>query len=300
MVTANRYAKTFLREVRSIEFEAMLKTTGRIQNFIDRWVSNPKSCGQGTRSFPAYPKIQPLSEQERKSMSALEHIAFDESSANSPTADDENGSHPGASKGVARGVFERESDGNDPLTNRRDSFRKADRNKGTLVEPDERIVRTEQLIELYHADVYRYAYWLSGCTIAAEDISQETFLRAFRGVHGLRDATAAKSWLLTITRNEFARWCNQSRANMTTRIDEGELHGLPAEVPHFETEEWVAKGLAQLTADYRLIVLMYYFEQLSYAEIAKQLDIPLGTVMSRLNRSRQQLKRVLENLSNPK
>lgn len=162
----------------------------------------------------------------------------------------------------------------------------------------ERLQRTEQLIERYHALVFRYAYRLCGRREAAEDISQEVFLRVFRAVEQLRNASAERAWLCTITRNEFSKWCRKQGAQ---RSLEQQLALQPSEIDDdlvdVEAEDWVQAALEQLPSEFRTITLMFYFEHLSYTEIAEQLQIPLGTVMSRLNRGKGHLKRWLEKLA---
>jgi len=177
------------------------------------------------------------------------------------------------------------------------SFRFDERDGGA--DDDWRSARTEQLVDEFHESVYRYAYWLTGCRPSAEDVTQEVFIRAFRGLHGLRDARAARSWLMTITRNEFSRWCRKLGPRPTAVIDEcPEMDGDPLATS--ENSEWVSMGLDELPTEFRLVVLMFYFEQLSYAEIADELSIPMGTVMSRLSRARKQLKHALIRLAEPK
>ncbi|RMF36829.1 MAG: RNA polymerase sigma factor [Planctomycetota bacterium] len=159
-------------------------------------------------------------------------------------------------------------------------------------------VDIESLVERYHARVYRYAYWLCGCAAAAEDITQETFLRAMRGLHGLREERAAESWLLTITRHEFLRWKGKQR--MVTVGDGLETEDSTADpAAALADAEWVRTGLNRLGDEFRIVILMYYFENLSYAEIADRLGIPMGTVMSRLNRGKQHLKNALLTESRP-
>ena len=161
-----------------------------------------------------------------------------------------------------------------------------------------RLEQSEALIANYHHSVYRYAFWLSGCAQSAEDITQEVFLRAFRGLHRLRDEQAVKGWLMTITRNEFARWCRKRVPKPVPEIAEGfELVAHTAEAT--ENIEWVSRGLAKLPQEFRVVLLMFYFEQLSYAQISEALSIPMGTVMSRMNRGRLQLKEALEGLAEP-
>ncbi len=158
-----------------------------------------------------------------------------------------------------------------------------------------RLERIESLLEQHQDVVYGYAYRLAGNAAVAEDITQEVYLRAFRSLHNLRETAAARSWLLTITRNEFSRWCKKCKP--TTSLEnsaEAELSEESEGVGEtLEKQEWVTKALAELTDDYRVVVAMYYFEELSYSEIAAQLSIPIGTVMSRLNRAKKHLKAAL-------
>ena len=168
---------------------------------------------------------------------------------------------------------------------------------GSSLSNEERVDATESLVEAFHQDVYRYSYWLSGCSSAAEDITQETFLRAYRGLHALRSPAAAKSWLLTIARHEFSRWSRKSiAATVESPVDKAD------ETQHtqqLETQEWLQRALAELPTEFRMVILMHYFEQLSYAQIAEQLEVPIGTVMSRLSRGRNHLRVALEHLELP-
>lgn len=157
----------------------------------------------------------------------------------------------------------------------------------------------ERLLESYHSVVFSYAYRLSGNAAAAEDVSQEVFVRAFRNLHQLRDEKAMRGWLLVITRNEFARWCKKFAP--PANLENQDFRESPVELGSeaVDRAEWVQKALGQLPAEYRLVVNMFYFEQLSYAEIAEALSVPMGTVMSRLNRGRTHLKKTLTSLAEP-
>ncbi len=171
--------------------------------------------------------------------------------------------------------------------------------EGQLAEwtAQQRLAHTEKLLEEHQEGVFRYAYRLCGCSSTAEDIAQEVFLRAFRHMHQLRDPAATRGWLLVIARNEFVRWCRKSAASGVS-IDPRDCE-LPAEVeePLLDRSEWVADALRQLPEEFRLVLLMYYFEELSYAEIAEHLKIPIGTVMSRLSRGRGHMKTALEKIN---
>lgn len=161
----------------------------------------------------------------------------------------------------------------------------------------QRLERTERLLDEHQEAVFRYAYRLCGCSSTAEDIAQEVFLRAFRSLHQLRDEAAARGWLLVIARNEFLRWCRKS-ADMGRAVDPQDCD-LPSEseLPLLERQEWVEVALQQLPDEFRVVLLMFYFEELSYAEIAEQLKIPVGTVMSRLSRGRGHMKTALEKVN---
>jgi RNA polymerase sigma-70 factor (ECF subfamily) len=160
----------------------------------------------------------------------------------------------------------------------------------------QRLALTEQLLGDHYDRVYRYAFHLLGCRTSAEDIAQEVFARAFAHAHQLRSREAAVGWLLAIARNEVARWCGRSVVVQSPDLD-------PASSCHHEQQledhEWIHWAVQQLPFEFRQVVLMYYFEQKSYLEIAEALELPMGTVMSRLNRARSQLKDRLNAASDP-
>ncbi len=164
----------------------------------------------------------------------------------------------------------------------------------------------QRLLDSFHENVFSYAYRLSGDASSADDIAQEVFVRAFRNLHQLREADAARAWLLVITRNEFLRWCRKRSPHTSLEAAEAlDGFGSGDGVTHSHSQaidraEWVQQALEQLPTEQRLVVNMFYFEQLSYAEIAEQLTIPMGTVMSRLNRARSHLKTVLNTLAEPR
>lgn len=151
---------------------------------------------------------------------------------------------------------------------------------------------TNQLVEEHFDRVYRYAYYLAGCANVAEDIAQEVFLRAFRAIHQLRSHQACVGWLLTIARNEFGRYCQTRK--MAQGIEFEEIIEHSDHVRQMESQDWVQHAISQLPVEFRTVVLMFYFEEKSYSQIAVELELPMGTVMSRLNRARQHLKLALD------
>lgn len=148
-----------------------------------------------------------------------------------------------------------------------------------------------ELIERHSALLYRYAYRLSGSAADAEDLTQQAYLVAQQKLHQLREASAAKSWLCTILRNEYLRGCHQRPAEL--RLDQVR-EPLERDDESVVDEEALQQALQELTEEYRSAVVLYYFHELSYQEVAQALQIPLGTVMSRLSRGRSQLKSQLE------
>ncbi len=168
---------------------------------------------------------------------------------------------------------------------------------------EQRQARTNQLLVKHHELVFRYAYRLTGCRSSAEDIAQEVFLHAFRAIEQLRDPSAECGWLMVITRNEFARWC-RTKATQRSALTEwesadgtdGDSDGTEQDL---ERRDWIQAALEQLPDEFRSVVLMYYFEQMSYAEIAEALAVPIGTVMSRLSRAKSHLKRCLDDAALP-
>jgi RNA polymerase sigma-70 factor (ECF subfamily) len=137
----------------------------------------------------------------------------------------------------------------------------------------------------------------------AEDLVQETYLRAMPAMGRLRADSNVKSWLFTILRNI---WLNQLRQRRTTHqvpsadLDQytADLSPTTLEDPHSllvskVDRDQVRDAIQQLPTDYREIILLREYEELSYQEIANVLVCPIGTVMSRLGRARSKLRTLL-------
>jgi RNA polymerase sigma-70 factor (ECF subfamily) len=155
----------------------------------------------------------------------------------------------------------------------------------------------------YVDGLYSYALVLSRNRTEAEDLVQETCLRAIRAMDRLRPDSNAKSWLFTILRNI---WFNQLRqwrtAPETVELDlDGDGPNKAADtakdpyatyVSNIEQEQ-VRTAIQQLPVEFREIIILREYEELSYQEIATVLECPLGTVMSRLARARSKLRDLL-------
>jgi RNA polymerase sigma-70 factor (ECF subfamily) len=152
-------------------------------------------------------------------------------------------------------------------------------------------VDVAQLVMEHHEAVFRYAFRLSGSAADAEDLCQQTFLSAQLHVDQLRGAEAARGWLLAITRNAWLKSHRRRRpaAAGPLELDLDQVASPARDEPEVD-EELLKAALDELPDDFRMVLLMFYFEQLSYKEIALKLSIPPGTVMSRLSRAKRQLR----------
>jgi RNA polymerase sigma-70 factor (ECF subfamily) len=151
------------------------------------------------------------------------------------------------------------------------------------------------LVAEHHAAVYRYACRLCGCPTEAEDLSQQAFLIAHQKLAQLREIERARGWLMAIVRSCYLRSCRKTRPLRADDLDLP-LDQVADRAPEIDQidREALAASLAELPAEFRVVVLMFYFEDLPYQTIATELEIPLGTVMSRLSRAKQHLRRRLE------
>ncbi len=157
---------------------------------------------------------------------------------------------------------------------------------------DDRQRRFEQLVNEYSDPLYRYAYWHCHNRATAQDLVQETFLRAWKSLDSLKDRKAAKGWLFTILRRENARQYERVQPEWSdTEVD---ALSSPATGYDTSTEAFVLRqALAALPEQYREPLLMQVIGGFDYDEIAKQLQLSKGAVTSRLFRARQKLHRAL-------
>ena len=170
---------------------------------------------------------------------------------------------------------------------------------GRLDNPD-KLRRFEQVV-LPHLDAaHNLARWLTRNGSDAEDIAQEAMLRAFRFFEGFR-GTEARPWLLKIVRNTFYTLREQnhptdqsSSLNEETLEIESDDPG-PSDIHQQALDaQLLREALDELPAEFREVIMLRELEECSYKEIATVMNIPMGTVMSRLARARQQLQQHLQ------
>jgi RNA polymerase sigma-70 factor (ECF subfamily) len=154
----------------------------------------------------------------------------------------------------------------------------------------------EQLVHEFYMPLYRFALSLSRQESDAADLTQQTFLLWASKGHQLRDPSKVKTWLFTSLYREFlGRKRQQDRyvesADALENM-EGEM-AVPATVVEQLDAEIVQRALLGLEEMYRAPLTLFYLQQFSYREIAATLEIPIGTVMSRLSRGKAQLRQAL-------
>lgn len=164
-----------------------------------------------------------------------------------------------------------------------------------------------ELVQRYEKSVYNFAYRLSGNYDNANDIAQDAFIRAYNAINSFRGDASFSTWLFRITTNVFLDERKKARAHPQQSLDEylqldessvARQIEDPSPTPEDiatgkEKTAVLASAVASLPEYQRAMVVMYHMEQKAYEEIAEIMDLPIGTVKSRLNRARLALKEKL-------
>ncbi len=159
----------------------------------------------------------------------------------------------------------------------------------------------DDMLAQHSRSLYAYAYRLTASATDADDIVQEVLLRALRSRESLERAENLSAYLHAMVRNACwnLRHKNSetvSASDQLSRMESMERNGI-------EERDWVQEALSHLPMEQRQILLLYFFEDLSYKQIAEALNVPIGTVMSRLSRAKHAMRERLEpmaNANNPK
>lgn len=152
------------------------------------------------------------------------------------------------------------------------------------------------LVDEHYESLFRYAYRLSGTQADAEDLTQEAYCKAQAQLGQLRDPDRARPWLFSILRNAYLQRARTDKAHRQVSFDSiGELAAeLPTEPPEIGSEQ-LQRVLNELPEGFRTPVILFYFEEMSYRDIADQMDLPIGTIMSRLARAKAHMRQRLAN-----
>lgn len=154
--------------------------------------------------------------------------------------------------------------------------------------------RYEAIVQALHRDIYRYAYWLCHDQHIAEDLVQETFMRAWRALDSLKDEGAAKAWLITILRRENARRFERKQFNVVDIDDQPVADESSVSIEQNFENAQLRRHIQALSPEYREPLLLQVIGGFSGHEIASILELNKNTVMTRLFRARNQLKEALE------
>jgi RNA polymerase sigma-70 factor (ECF subfamily) len=170
----------------------------------------------------------------------------------------------------------------------------------------------DQLVNRYSADIYALLVRLTEDQEEAQDLTQETFLRALRNIKNFRGEADIKTWLFRIAINESRnrhRWWKRRRRDMTVSLEaESETLGLSERIPspgsenpeaaaiNHELGEALQKALRELPQNFREVVILRDVEGLTYEEIAAALKTNVGTIKSRIARGRDELRRKLKGI----
>ncbi len=149
-----------------------------------------------------------------------------------------------------------------------------------------------QLVEENYPLLYRFAFRLSGSATEAEDLTQQTFLAAQSNFGQLRETERARSWLFTIARNTFLKEKRQNKLNAVSLELTGEPTNRVVDVPLLDSEE-LQEYLGRLPEEFRSMIVLFYFRDFSYKRISEIMELPIGTVMSRLARGKEHLRQMI-------
>lgn len=158
----------------------------------------------------------------------------------------------------------------------------------------------EELAMPHFAKLFNFACWLTQDRAAAEDLVQETFMKALKGFSSFHQGTNFRAWIYRILRNTFLT--TQTGLKASVSFDSGDdapVEPVTDETPESllmarVTQETIQSALEELPVNFREVILLCDLEEMSYLEIGETLSIPIGTVMSRLARARKALRALLE------
>ena len=149
--------------------------------------------------------------------------------------------------------------------------------------------------------LYNFAHWLAQDRTEAEDLVQETYVKALKGFSSFQPGTNFRAWMYRILRNTFLTSRTGLKASATVALDSDDSPELPAGADTPETiliehsqHEILQTAVESLPIHFREVLLLCEVEEMSYQEIAETLSIPMGTVMSRLSRARRALRESLQ------
>src|ERR1044071_663214 len=182
-------------------------------------------------------------------------------------------------------------------------MRRPNNDRGRLVMEIPTATYEEALLP--HLDAaYNLARWLTRDERDAEDVVQEACLRAFKHFDAFKGGDA-RPWLLAIVRNTYYTWIQRNRLPEVAAPFDDEKDAHVSDAPDPETlllkeadRQMIRRALRKLPAEFLEVIVLREFEELSYKEIAEVIQVPVGTVMSRLARARKRLAQIVSECCN--
>ncbi|WP_213995283.1 RNA polymerase sigma factor [Arsukibacterium sp.] len=152
------------------------------------------------------------------------------------------------------------------------------------------------LYQHYHRDLRRFAAYLLASPVAAEDLVQNVWLKVNQRIDRLNDPAVFTSWLYRAVRWEVLDYQRQTLRHKRQPLDDNTLAAIatPDMLVQQDDSSDLAKAMTQLAVDERLVLQLHYLHELELSQIALIIEIPIGTVKSRLHRARQQLQQQLQ------
>ena len=160
-------------------------------------------------------------------------------------------------------------------------------------EPDRRWLAFETEAMPHFDRLFRHAMWLAGNRAEAEDLVQETLVQALQSFHRFTVGTNCRAWLVTILQHVRSnRLRKQGRVIVDSALEERVANVVPfvPPIPDRLTDEDMLLAMREIPAHHQEVILLCDVEEMTYKEIAAALDVPIGTVMSRLHRGRELLR----------
>jgi len=153
-----------------------------------------------------------------------------------------------------------------------------------------------QLVDRFRADLINQGFAILGNLQDAEDVAQETLCRAYREMHQLQDPTKLGAWIRSINRCNALdlRRRRKRESNAKHEFQEQGTEPVSGGYSQVDVKELIARAVASLPDDLRMVVVFRYWEHLPYQEIALRLGLPLGTVKSQLARADRLLEKRLQ------
>ena len=161
----------------------------------------------------------------------------------------------------------------------------------------------EQLVAAYRNQVFRLALRMCGNEADADEVAQEAFLSAWKGLPNFRGESRFSTWLYQLTTHAAIDLMRREKRQAAAEDIDGITAADDGPSPHpqverAETRREVRSALMQLPEEYRQVLVLRFMQELSYEEIGQTLKLPAGTVKSRLNRAKAQLKDILSRSGN--